>query len=89
MSREIHLETLIGRIVRDPQGRRVGRIVEMEASRHDGHWIITHFLLGPSAAWARMSPFRAHRDARARIGWMGLDLSDPARPRLRERAGPD
>lgn len=93
MGREVRLERLLGRMVRDAAGRRVGRIEDMRATR-DGHdWIVTHFFLGP-VGWRERLSLRglrlklrtlrgARRGALRRLRWDKLDLSDPANPRLR------
>ena len=82
MAHEIHLELLIGRVVRDAAGRRIGRIEEMLATRRAGAWHVTHFLLGPAGWWARLGRRGGARGRRGRVRWDALDLSDPARPRL-------
>ena len=93
MAREVRIERLLGRLVRDAAGRRVGRIEDMRATP-DGHdWIVTHFLLGP-VGWRERLSLRglrlqlqtlrgARRRALKRLRWDKLDLSDPANPRLR------
>lgn len=87
MAREIHLELLIGRVVRDPAGRAVGRIEEMRAVRHGGAWHITHFMLGPAGWLARLG--LRYQSRRGRLRWDTLDLSDPLRPRLIGDREPD
>jgi hypothetical protein len=82
VAREIHLELLIGRVVRDAAGRRIGRIEEMRAIRRAGAWHVTHFLLGPAGWRARLGLGGGARGRRSRVRWDALDLSDPARPRL-------
>jgi hypothetical protein len=78
---EIHLELLIGRVVRDAAGRRIGRIEEMRAVRRGGVWKVTHFFLGP-AGWRARLGLRGGARGRGRVRWDALDLSDPERPRL-------
>ena len=82
MAREIHLELLIGRVVRDAAGHRIGRIEEMRAIRRAGAWHVTHFFIGPAGWRARLGLRGAARGRRGRVRWDALDLSDPARPRL-------
>ena len=93
MSREVRLERLLGRVVRDSAGRGVGRIEDMRAARDGGDWIVTHFLLGP-VGWRERLSLRGlrltlrtlrglRRGALKRLRWNALDLSDPANPRLR------
>ena len=93
MRREIRVDLLLGRVVRDAAGRRVGRIEDMRVARDGRDWIVTHFLLGPVGWRQRLSPtglrLRWHtlrgtqRAALRRVRWDALDLSDPARPQLR------
>jgi hypothetical protein len=85
----IHLEHLVGRVVRDDTGRSVGRIFDMRAEDRDGELVIVEYFLGPAAALARLGiSVRAliglkSKDPRA-VSWESLDLSDPMRPRLRK-----
>ena len=85
--REIHLELLLGRKVRDARGRPAGRIEEVVADRQDLDCVVREFHLGPHALLERLSlPLmravrgRSHRVRR--VPWDRLDLSDPAQPRL-------
>jgi hypothetical protein len=79
---KIHFELLLGKIVRDPQGARVGRIVSARAE-HDGETcVIREFLLGPGALLARFG-ISLRRSEPVRVSWDLLDLADPEHPRLR------
>ena len=88
MSRNIHFELLLGRKVRDANGRVVGRIREVRAQRRGEFFYVAEYLLGP-AAWfealgissARLIGWRIHEPIR--IPWQQLDLSDPEKPRLK------
>jgi hypothetical protein len=94
MARTVHVELLLDKEVRDPSGRRAGRIEEVRA-RRDGHEIIVEaYHLGPAALMERlaapvmrMSLFRAlglHKHAHGRRAtWEQMDLSDSEHPRLR------
>lgn len=93
MSHEVHLELLLGRVVRDSTGRRIGRIEEMRAARDGQDWVVTHFFLGP-VGWRERLSLRGlrlqwrtlrgtRRAALKRLRWSALDLSDPEDPRLR------
>jgi len=85
----VHVELLVGRRVRDANGKVIGRIEEIRARRHGPDYLVEEYHVGP-AAWleklgistARMIGFRG-RDPK-RIPWQQLDLSDPEKPRLRE-----
>lgn len=93
-SREIHLERLIGRRIRDSEGRRVGIVEEMEAELRDGEWVVTRVLTGPVGMLTRLSSLGIGiwllglLGARKSLGgheiaWQHLDMRDPAHPRLR------
>ena len=90
----VHIELLLNRQVRDPAGRRAGRIEEVRAVREGADIVVEAYHLGPSAMMERLAapivrlPFmRAlglHRHAHGRrVQWEQMDLSDPAHPRLR------
>jgi hypothetical protein len=93
MSREVRLERVLGRVVRDQAGRPVGRIEEMRVARDGRDWVVTHFLLGPVGWRARLSvrglrllgaTLRGSRHgALKRLRGDALDLSDAESPRLR------
>jgi sporulation protein YlmC with PRC-barrel domain len=84
-AREIRLELLLGTIVRDSNGRRVGRIEDMRLASVRGQWQVTHVLLGPSRWPARLLTAARRladpRIGRGRLALRALDLSDPQRPR--------
>ena len=73
-TREVRLSALLGRAVYDVDGRRAGRIDELcaEISLRDGER--SEYLVV------------AYRIGGRRVPWDALDLTDPARPRLRGRA---
>jgi hypothetical protein len=84
----IRLEQLLGRMVRDESGRAVGRIFEMRAEERNGAMEIVEFHLGAHAALERIGLTLSRivagpRDAKHKIPWDQLDLSDPERPVLR------
>jgi len=85
--REVHVEKLLGRRVRDPSGRVVGRIEEIHT---DDKGVVSEFLLGPAALWERLGqstlelPFvrlLGLQRSDHRVPWNELDLSDPDHPR--------
>lgn len=93
---QVRIEDLVGVMVRDADGRAVGRIEELRAMPDGNGLVITHYLLGPTGWLARLSlrglrlglgrrPGR-RRSVLRRVPWDMLDLSDPRRPRLRLRA---
>ena len=67
MKREIRLEDLVGRRVRDADGRVVGKIREVEAEWHGHQCVVTSFHLADGA----------------RLAVSAVDLSEPTKPRLR------
>jgi hypothetical protein len=81
------VEDLIGRRVLDRDGRKVGRLEEMRATREGEYYVVSEFHIGPAALIERLAvrhlgltwPGRAHG---YRASWDQLDLSDPHRPRL-------
>lgn len=92
--RNINVELLLDREVRDPSGRRAGRIEEVRARREGDEIIVEAYHLGPEALLERLAApvfrltlFRAlglHKHAHGRRArWDQLDLSDPERPVLR------
>ena len=92
MSSEVRVERLIGRIVVDAHGRRIGRIEEVQAEREGGEWVVRGYVLGVDGLLERLAAGAivqgivgtlAGERRRRRIGWDELDLSDPDRPRLR------
>jgi hypothetical protein len=96
MSREVPLHRLLGRTVRDPNGRKVGRIEELRAEielHEEGNdYVVTEFHVGSFGAierlagahFARLLLQRLGRFApysRHRIPWNRIDLADPRNPR--------
>jgi hypothetical protein len=85
---ELRLELLLGRRVRDPEGRVVGRLEEFRATRDGDAWEVTAFDVGPSALLERLavrhfgSLVPGTRPAGYRARWDQIDLSDPDHPRL-------
>jgi len=90
----IHAEHLLGRIVRDTNGRKVGRIEEIEVETNSKGAYVTAFVVGAAGLLERMSlkgfaPLflpslvkRSEKNA-CRIPWDKMDLSNPRKPRSR------
>jgi hypothetical protein len=84
---ELHLEDLLGRRVRDRDGRVVGRLEEFRARREGEHWVVTEYDIGPTALLERLAarhlgitwPGRVHG---YRATWEQLALDDPKAPTL-------
>ena len=96
MSREVALHHLIGRTVRDPDGRKVGRIEELRAEieLHDkgNDYVVTEFHVGSFGAIETVAGVQFARQLLHRLGrfapynrhpipWDRLDLTDPRSPR--------
>jgi hypothetical protein len=93
-SREIHLESLLGKRVHDTAGHSLGRIEEIIAEQRGVDWVVVEVLAGPGAMVARLLEISAllpfagllqRSVSRHRIGWHQLDLSDPDHPRTTVR----
>lgn len=95
MTREVRVDLLMGRMVRDPAGRRAGHIRELvgEIARPgSGEYVVREFhlstgglveALGGSHLARVLADRFGRRSNRVVVGWRDLDLSDPERPRLR------
>jgi hypothetical protein len=96
MSREVPLHHLLGRMVRDPNGRKVGRIEELRAEielHEDGNdYVVKEFHVGSFGAietlagpyFARLLLQRLGRlasyDSHC-IPWDRIDLTNPRNPK--------
>ena len=95
--RTIALDQLVGRVVRDADGRRIGRIEELEAEivleSHGNDYVVTRFgvgRLGPldTIASARIVQQLVRRIVRTTnyvrydIPWDWMDLTDVEHPRV-------
>jgi hypothetical protein len=86
--KKIHLQKLVGSIVRDVDGKVAGRLASAQAEIRGGECVITEYRLGKAAYLARLG-ISARRllglsgfTAPVRVPWERLDISDPAAPRL-------
>ncbi len=84
---ELHLEALLGRRVRDADGRVVGRLEEFRARREGEHWVVVEFDIGPIALLERLAVRHLGVTWRGRARgyratWEQLNLEDPGRPAL-------
>jgi sporulation protein YlmC with PRC-barrel domain len=93
--REIRLHHLVGRMVRDADGQKVGRIqelcAEIELHEHGNEYVVRDFHVGEYGAIEALAGSRLARQlARAlrlgseeqyTISWEQMDLSDPENPR--------
>lgn len=96
MSHEVPLHLLLGRTVRDPNGREVGRVEELRAEielhEQGNDYVVTEFHVGSFGAietlagpwFARQLLHRLGRFApysSHRIPWDRIDLTDPRKPK--------
>ena len=99
MSREVAMHHLLGCTVRDPNGRKVGRIEELRArielEEQRSEYVVAEFHVGSfgaieGLAGARFARLLLHRLGRLApytshsIPWDRIDLSDPRNPRTRD-----
>jgi sporulation protein YlmC with PRC-barrel domain len=91
---EINVERLIGKRVFALNGQSVGRLEEVRAELRGGECLVEEYHVGSYAVFERLAAlhlgrallkkFGAHKHGGGyRVPWDKLDLSDPARPRLR------
>lgn len=86
----INAELLLGSMVSDADGRKVGRIEEFKCGKYEGFDAVLEYHLGAGAAlerilaFVRELPFFDGLPARRirRVRWDQMDLSDPTHPRL-------
>jgi hypothetical protein len=81
----IHFEQLLGKLVRDADGVKAGRILSVRAELEGEDCVVRDYGLGASALMSRLgiSMFQRLQRPPLRVPWEQLDLSDPERPRLR------
>ena len=89
----VHLELLIGTMVRDKNGKQAGRVEEIRCEAKGRQHVVTEYLIGRRALLERLSipglslTFLSflgavRHQATHRVPWDKMDLSDPARPRI-------
>ena len=101
MSHEIRLSDVIGRVVRDVDGRSVGRLEEMRAEielhERGNDYVVVEFHVGAYGALEALAGASFARHVLRRLGplvgyryylvpWTRMDLSEPSRPRITCRA---
>jgi hypothetical protein len=89
-SRQIRLDDLMGRIVRDVDGQPMGRLFEVRGEERDGEMMVVEYHLGPHA-WLERIGFSVRRFAGVdaarhihKVPWDEVDVSDPTRPVYRK-----
>ena len=88
---EIHVESLVGRTLLDPDGRKVGRVEELLVEQVGIDWVVVELHVGIGALLERvvelstlvplMGGLRRKLSNRYRVPWQHLDLRDPDHPR--------
>jgi len=97
MPTRVRFDHLIGKEVRNPQGRVIGRIEEARIEPEGEEYVITHFLIGPAERLARLRAFLGELPTLRNIGlgqkrdlrpfpWHWFDWSDPGHPALSAEA---
>ena len=99
--RELRVSRLVGRRVRDPDGRAIGRIEELiceiELREHGRDYVVRALRVGTFGALDAFSGSTAARlllrtlmrgvaYEHHDVPWSWMDLSDPTRPRLNRAA---
>jgi hypothetical protein len=85
----VHFELLLGRVVRDPDGKKAGRILAVRAEPEGEDCVVREYLLGAAALRTRLGLTAGRlfgwpiRREPLRIPWDLLDLRNPKKPRLR------
>jgi hypothetical protein len=85
-TRQIRLDDLKGRVVRDADGRSVGRLFDVRGEEREGEMVIVEYTIAPGGWFARIGfllRIFAGRDITSHTrtaSWDQLDVSDPAHP---------
>ena len=96
--REVRVELLVGKVVHDAAGEKVGRLEEIVVELDGADYVVREFHVGAYAAFERLAggPLRRtllHTLSGGRlrrgyvVDWRDMDLGDPERPRVRKRKG--
>jgi len=94
---ELHVEALLGRVLHDADGRKIGRIEELVAEQRGTEWIVVELHVGIGALLERVvelstllpmtGALRQKLTVRYRVPWQQLDVRDPDHPRVLVRLG--
>jgi sporulation protein YlmC with PRC-barrel domain len=98
MPDHVRFDKLIGKEVRNPHGRVIGRIEEARIEPDGEDYVITHFMIGPAERLARLRAFLGELPTLRSVGigrqrdlrpfpWHWFDWSDPERPCLTVESG--
>ena len=77
--RELHVGQLVGRLVLDSEGRKVGRIEELHAEHHEGQLEVKSFLVGRTGLVARLHVPLVHNSILRAVTWLLEKLSGPVK----------
>jgi sporulation protein YlmC with PRC-barrel domain len=80
----VRLELLLGKLVRDSEGAKVGRLFEVHAEMEGEDCVVREYELGAYGLLVRFGISFGRRKP-LRVPWDQLDLADPEHPRLRCR----
>jgi sporulation protein YlmC with PRC-barrel domain len=83
----IRLDDLLGRVVRDESGQRIGRVYDMRAEERDGELVIVEYHVGAHAFLQRLGVslvklIGMRTPEPQKVPWDRLDISDPDHPKL-------
>ena len=85
-TRELRIEQILGREVRDRHGARVGRLEEFRTEQRGRETLIVEYLIGAAGLLERLGlGVRLIVGAKVEgyvASWNQIDISDPERPRL-------
>jgi len=88
-AQKVHLELLVGKLVRDRNGAKIGRIRSVHAEKEGDDCVVRHYELGGAALLSRfgisalrLAGWPMNKEPR-KIPWDQMDLSDPEKPRLK------
>jgi sporulation protein YlmC with PRC-barrel domain len=93
---EAHVELLLGRLVVDPDGQRLGRIEDIRAVAHGGQLYVSQYIIGRQGVAGRLTSVSliprvihslgvGHKRRGYVVPWTWMDLSDPEHPRTTRR----
>ncbi|HEY3056664.1 MAG TPA: hypothetical protein VGK31_12105 [Thermoanaerobaculia bacterium] len=80
----VPLEVVIGKKVRDADGKRAGRLEEVHGDWQGDQCVITHYEIATSAFTLVLRLLGA-KGRHLVVPWDKLDFTDPQRPRLTGR----
>ena len=94
VTREAHVELLLGRRVRDADGGVIGRLEDFRVDVIHGESCVTEYHVGAAAVVERITGFASclplidrlpFLRTEYRVRWQDMDLSDPRHPRIHLR----